>query len=251
MSFRKSFAKKANSYQRGMKNYMNEADIFFVVPPLIIGAALGLGGAFSTDVLKPLDSQPHMGQEIAVQQHQAALTQLKEQQNALKEAQSAAHFTPQSLGTIIELSAEDQSNKGNAIEIQNQYSSMLDAFVTSVHVDKRLNETDAKNLMETFETAHGAIEDVTSFHTALDYNDLDEARAWVDERAADEDEQFLARSINSRASEVNEKSAFLAVGGTAALLPFLLSLLLATMGGPLKRWERDVPKPKNTGKFNH
>jgi hypothetical protein len=250
MGLKKSFAKKANSYQRSMKNYLSEADILFVIPPAILGAALGFGSSFAIDTLKPLDNQPHMGQEIAVQQHQAALTQLEQQHKALQDAQSAAHFTPQSLGEIIPLTEEDQSNKGSAIEIQKQYESMLDAFVTSVHVDKRLNEADAKSLMEAFEATHGDIEEVTSF-TGLDYNDLDEARAWAGEPSEAVSEKELAQSINKYADQTHEQGTSLMIGGGAAVLPFLISILFAMMGGPLRRWETETPKPTKPGKYTH
>lgn len=251
MGLKKSFAKKANSYQRGMRGYLNDGGPMAFIPPAIVGAIIGFGSTLATDSLKPVNDQPQMGQEIAVQQHQAALTQLAQQHKALQKAQSAAHFTPQSLGTIIELSEEDQNNKGTAIELENRYHTLLDAFVTSVHVDQRLNEANAKSLLQAFEAEHGAIEDVTSFQAGLDYNDLDEARAWVGDPSSGESEKERAQRINNRADETNESNTFWTVGSTAAALPFLISILFAMMSGPLRRWEYEQPKPQKPGKYTH
>ena len=251
MGLKKSFAKNANSYQREMKDALTEVGPLVLFPAAIIGVAIGFGGLTATDAFKPVNDDPHLGQGIAIQQHQAAITELAQQHKALQDAQSAAHFTPQSLGTIIDLSEEDQNNKGTAIETESHYKTLLDAFVTSVHVDKRLNEADAQTLLQAFETEHGDIEDVTSFKNGLDYNDLDEARAQVGDRQNGESEQEFAQSINKQADKANDWTAFWVVGGTTTALPFLASILFAMMGGPLRRWERDVPKPRNNGKFNH
>ena len=244
MGLKKSFASKANGYQRGMKEIFYECGPVPVFLAGILGAGIGFGTTFAVDAYKPLESQPQLGQEIAVQQHQAALVQLEQQHNTLKNAQSAAHFTPQALGSIIELSEEDRGNSGAALEIQNHYNKLLNAFVTSVHVDKRLNEADAQQLLTAFENAHGRVDAVTDFKKGMDYNDLYEARAWAAENVTGS-EMEIATAINERAGETNEGKTFWTIGSTTAALPFLTMILFGLMGGTLRRWERDQPKPKS------
>ena len=244
MGLKKSFAKGALGYQSGMKEFFNECGPIPIIFAGILGAGIGLGSTFAVDAFKPLENQPQLGQEIAIQQHQAALVQLEQQHNVLKNAQSAAHFTPQALGSIIELSEEDRGNSGAALEIQNNYNRLLNAFVTSVHVDKRLNEADAQQLLTAFENAHGRVDAVTDFNKRLDYNDLYEARAWAAENTTGS-ETDIAKAVNQRAGETNEWNSFWTVGGTTAALPFLTMILFGLMGGTLRRWERDQPKPKS------
>lgn len=250
MGLKKSFAKGARSYQSGMKEFFDECGPVPIFLAGIIGAGVGFGSSLAVDGFKPLENQPQMGQEVAVQQHQAALVQLEQQHNALQNAQSAAHFTPQALGSIIELSEEDRGNSGAAVETRNNYDRLLNAFVTSVHVDKRLNETDAQQLLTAFENAHGQIDDVTDFKASLDYNDLHEARAWVAENVTGS-ETDIAMAVNKRADQTNEWSTFWTVGSGAAALPFLTMILFGLMGGTLRRWESGQPKPKKTGKYAH
>lgn len=250
MGLKKSFAKGARGYQNEMKAFFNEWGPVPVFLAGILGAGIGFGTTFAVDGFKPLEDRPQLGQEIAVQQHEAALVQLEQQHNALKTAQSAAHFTPQALGTIIELSEEDRGNSGAALEIKNNYDRLLNAFVTSVHVDKRLNEADAQKLLTAFEKAHGRVDDVTDFQKSLDYNDLLEARAWAAENVTGS-ETDIAMAVNERAGKTREWSTFWTVGGGTAALPFLTMILFGLMGGTLQRWEREEPKPKKPGKYTH
>lgn len=248
---KKKFGEKALGYNKIMGECLAEVPPFPIFVAGILGLATGSLTMLSTDALKPLEDQPQMGQEIAIQQHTEALNTLEEQRNAFVQAQSASHYTPESLSSLITLSDEDKNNTGDAIATEEQYNDLLTAFVTAVHVDKRLNEVDAQNLISNFENTHGQVEDVTDFKYGIDVNDLMEARAQV-EQYQDLTEKERAEAINAQAASANDWETFVTVGGGTAGFPFVASILILMFGGTLKRWRDDKPKPKhNTGKFNH
>ena len=248
MGVKKTFAKKALNYNRKMGHAFNESPGPLALS-LLAGAAVAFGGGYAVDAYKPLENQPQMGQEASIQQHQTALTQLQEQRDALISAQGNENFTPGLLTSIIETAPADQAEKAQAERLATEYNRMMEAFIGSVHIDTRLNEQDAKQLVTAFEAAHGDVDDVTSFQK-LDYNDLFEARSWAAEEANSGSELERAKAVNERADQTREWGAFLGGGIGTAAAPWLLMLLIAIPGGMLRRWETEKPKPKKT-QFKH
>jgi len=167
---------------------------------------------------------------------------LSEKRDAYRDAQGSAYFTPGPLENIIEVTEDDKGNKNSAIEKETAYKSLLDSFVSSVHLDERLNERDAKSLLDNFEQAHGQIEDVTTFEYELDYNDLMDARA-SDELAQDAPDVSKAKQIN-QLSNTNLEESFWTIAGSAAGTPFILAILFGLMSGVFKRWEKNEPKKR-------
>ncbi|TNE27587.1 MAG: hypothetical protein EP349_08965, partial [Alphaproteobacteria bacterium] len=101
MGLKKSFAKKALNYNRTLAREIHDTPLPLVVFG-IAGLAVAFGGGWATDAYKSLEDQPQIGQEASIQQHQAALTQLQEQRDALISAQGNERFTPGLLTSIIE-----------------------------------------------------------------------------------------------------------------------------------------------------
>jgi len=249
MGIKKSFAKKALNYNRSLGRAIDDTPLPIIVFGLA-GLTVAFGGGWAIDAYKPLENQPQMGQEASIQQHQSALTQLQETRDALRTVQGDDHFTPQLLNSIIEAPENQANNDDGAERLKDDYNRMLNAFVGSVHIDSRLNEADAQKLLTDFESAHGAVDKVTSF-AALDYNDLYEARTWAEKHGQDGNELQQAQAINERADKTREWGVFLGGGIGTFIGPWLLMLLIAIPGGTLRRWEKETPKPKKTGKYTH
>ncbi|TNE30570.1 MAG: hypothetical protein EP349_05015 [Alphaproteobacteria bacterium] len=251
MGVKKSFAQGAREYK----------EIYFgswELPPIplvfsaIVGAAVGFGVTGGIDGFKELDATPQTGQEIAIQQHTAALKVLQEKRDAYRAVQGDAHFIPSPLGNIIDIPEQDQSNQASAVALEENYHSLLNDFVAAVHLDKRLNEQDAKTLVTSFEAAHGAVEDLTNF-APVDYNDLMEARAALEktEGASQMSAQDQATFINDKADGFADSGLFWGTTAGGAGAPLALAILFAIFGGTLRRWELDQPKPKQKSGFNH
>lgn len=241
-SKKQAFAKGARGYAKVFGEVLVEAPPAPFIISAILGAAVGGAGIGLIDLAKPLDDTPQLGQEIAIEQYESALNVLSEKRDVYRQAQGSAYFTPGPLENIIEVTEDDKGNKNSAIEAETSYKSLLDSFVSSVHLDARLNEKDAKSLLDNFEQAHGQIEDVTSFEHELDYNDLMDARA-SDELAQDAPDMNKAQQIN-RLSNTNLEESFWTIAGGAAGTPFILAILFGLMGGVFERWEKNEPKKR-------
>lgn len=216
----------------------------------VMGAAIGGLSIPVTDAVKGLEDTPQIGQEVALEQYDGVLEQLSSVRAELNDVKGAAHQMPETLGNMLNLEGADAAEKQSSTETQARYDQLRDGFVTSVHLDQRLNEEDVKDLLTEFETAHGAIEDVTSFAYGLDYNDLNEARLWAAD-LSDSSELDKAKAINERADEVHEGDIPLIVGGVASGLPLLLMLLISLARRPLTNWSQGRPAVPKSQKFQH
>ena len=241
-SKKQAFAKGARGYAEIFGEVLVEAPPVPFIAAAILGAAVGGASIGVIDATKPLDDTPQLGQEIAIDQYEAALDVLSEKRDAYRKAQGSSYFTPGPLENIIDVTEDDKGNKDAAVAAETSYKSLLDSFVSSVHLDARLNEEDAKGLLDSFEQAHGQIEDVTSFEYELDYNDLMEARA-SSELAQDASDENKAKQINQLA-DTNLEENFWMISGVTAGVPFALAIIFGLMGGTLRRWEKNEPKKR-------
>jgi len=252
MALRQSFAKKALNYDRKMRNAWEESPVPLFAT-VALGAGLFFGGGAAIDTYKPLDDTTKPGQEHAITQHEAALTELQSLKGDVEKFHGSSHFATQSLTQIIDLDNKAPSDENAIQDAEAKYKRLLNAFATSVHVDERLSEANASDLMQQFETTHGAMEDVTSFDTELDYNDLDESRHYVKTERSDlTGENERAEAINYNSNEDNHQfyeSLGVAAGG--AFLPYLLMMMISMGRGTLNRWEKNKPKPAKKSGFNH
>lgn len=184
MSIKQKFAKTLKGYSSGFGEVVGEGPELLLTMGILTGilgvgiGGFGVGGVM--DAMDDIDNRPQIGQEISIQQHQAALANLAEQRNALNEMGGYTPAGVSALQNLIDIPEDAQQNRAT-MEQQNQtYRSLLNDFVTSVHLDTRLNEADVKSLAEQFEATHGQIEDVTSFEHGIDYADIMESRARTD-----------------------------------------------------------------------
>lgn len=251
MSIKQKFAKTLKGYSSGFGDVVGEGPELLLMMGIftgIIGVGIGgFGAGGVTDAMNQIDSTPQIGQEISIQQHQAALANLAAQRNALNEMGGYTPAGVSALQNLIDIPEDAQQNRAT-MEQQNQtYRSLLNDFVTSIHLDTRLNEADVKSLAEQFEAVHGQIEDVTAFEHGIDYADIMESRARADDDTYGSELQ-KAKDVNNMADGFSANN--FNTGGALGL--FLFPWLLAIAGGlahkPLDRWSKDKPAKKG---FNH
>jgi hypothetical protein len=251
MSIKQKFAKTLKGYSSGFGEVVGEGPELLLAMGIFTGivgvgiGGFGVGGVM--DAMDDIDNRPQIGQEISIQQHQAALANLAEQRNALNEMGGYTPAGVSALQNLIDIPEDAQQNRAT-MEQQNQtYRSLLNDFVTSVHLDTRLNEADVKSLAEQFEATHGQIEDVTSFEHGIDYADIMESRARTDGSTYGT-ELKKAQAVNDMADGFSANN--FSTGGALGL--FLFPWLLAIAGGlahkPLDRWSKEQPVKKG---FNH
>ncbi|TNE27589.1 MAG: hypothetical protein EP349_08975 [Alphaproteobacteria bacterium] len=251
MSIKQKFAKTLKGYSSGFGEVVGEGPELLLMMGIftgIIGVGIGGFGAGGVmDAMDRMDNTPQIGQEISIQQHQEALANLAEQRATLDKMGGYTPAGVSALQNLIDIPEDAQQNRA-AMELQNQiYHSLLNDFVTSVHLDTRLNEADVKSLTEQFEATHGQVEDVTPFDNGIDYADIMESRARADGGTYDT-EFDKAKGINNMADGFSWNN--FSTGGALGL--FLFPWLLAIAGGlahkPLDRWSREQPAKKG---FNH
>jgi len=247
---KQKFAKFALGHNDFWSEGFRDAGPLPIVLMGIMGAAIGGIGIPVTDAVKGLEDIPQIGQEVALEQYDGVLGQLSSVRAELDGVKGAAHQMPETLGNMLNLEGGDAEAMQSSTEAQARYDQLRDGFVTSVHLDQRLNEEDVRDLITEFETAHGEIEDVTSFDHGLDYNDLNEARLWSED-LSDSSELDKAKAINARADEVNEKEIPLIIGGVVSGLPLLLMLLISIGRRPLTNWSQGRPAVPKSQKFQH
>ncbi len=217
---------------------------------LIFTALFGIGtGGFGTgvaiDALNITDDQPRAGQQVSIEQHRQALANLETQREALAELGGYAPQGTSALERLIEIPQDAQANRQAAEAQQQNYRSAMNDFITSVHLDARLNEQDVQNLVTEFKAEHGKISEVTDFRRSIDYADLNVTRAWAENRDfASEFEK--AKAVNERAAGYTPSNFSTKGALGTALAPWLLLILTGMAGGPLRRWANEKPKPKKT-----
>ena len=239
MTIKQTFAKTALGYKDEMTSVFKETGPAPVFITTGLAALIGLTAELTKDAVKPLDNHVTTGQEQAIDTYAQALTQLAEQRDALATSQYAQ---PESLTSFSFATPDIENNRDVSEKMQEQYTSLLNDFAVAVHVDERLNETDAKTLLTAFEEQHGALEDVTLFKTSLDYNDLSEARNFIKQNNFNYDsEEERAQYINIFAKDTFPSKTFITTGIGMALLPYLLLALIAGARKPLENWRDGNP----------
>ena len=253
MGIKQKFAKTVKGYSSGFGEVISEEPGAFFAMVFITGlVGVGIGGFGAggvIDAMDRIDNTPQIGQEISIQQHQAALANLAAQRDALDKMGGYTPSGVSALQNLIDVPEDAQQNRAEMEQKNQSYRSLLNDFTTSIHLDTRLNEADVKNLAEQFEAVHGKIENVTSFKNGIDYADIMESRARTDGGTYGT-ELEKAKYVNEKASGFSGNN----FSGTGALGLFLFPWLLAMAGGiahrPLERWSKEQPA-KKAGKYTH
>lgn len=253
MSIKQTFAKNVKGYSSGFGQIVGDGpEAFFCMVFLtgLVGVGIGGFGAGGViDAMDRIDNTPQIGQEISLQQHQAALANLAAQRDALDKMGGYTPAGVSALQNLIDIPEEAQQNRAEMEQKNHTYRSLLNDFVTSVHLDTRLNEADVKSLAEQFETVHGQIEEVTRFENGIDYADIMESRARTAGKTYGS-ELEKAQAVNEMADGFSWNN--FSFSGSLGL--FLFPWLLAIAGGiahrPLDRWSKEQPA-KKTGKYTH
>jgi len=251
MSIKQTFAKTLKGYSSVFGEIISDGPETLVGLALITGiVGVGLGGFGAggvMDAMDNIDNTPQIGQEISIQQHQAALANLAEQRATLDKMGGYTPSGVSALKNLIDIPEDAQQDRAT-LEQQNQgYRSLLNDFVTSIHLDTRLHEADVKSLAEQFEATHGQIEDVTAFKHGIDYADIMESRARAD-GGTYETELKKAQAVNDMADgfSANNFAPFGALG--VFLFPWLLAIAGGLAHKPLDRWAKEQPTKKG---FKH
>ena len=247
---KQKFAKLALGHNEFWNGGFRQAGPAPLMVMFLMGGAIGGLSIPVMDGVKALEDTPQIGQEVALEQYGSVLEQLSDVRAELNGVKGATHEMPETLGDMLNLGEDAVVSKQASIETKTRYDQLRDGFVTSVHLDQRLNEEDVKGLMTAFETTHGAIEDVTSFEQGLDYNDLNEARLWAED-LSDMSELDKAKVINERADEFHGERANLIIGGVASALPLFLMLLISLAKRPLTNLSQGRPAVPKSQKFQH
>jgi hypothetical protein len=253
MSIKQTFAKTVKGYSSGFGEIIStEPAAFFTMAFFtgLIGVGVGGFGAGGViDAMDRIDNTPQIGQEISIQQHQAALANLAAQRDALDKMGGYTPSGVSALKNLIDIPEDAQQNRAEMEQKNQSYRSLLNDFATSIHLDTRLNEADVKNLAEQFEAVHGQIEDVTRFENDIDYADIMESRVRADGGTFGT-ELEKAQAVNDMADGFSWNN----FSGAGALGIFLFPWLLAIAGGlahrPLDRWSKEQPV-KKAGKYTH
>ncbi len=239
------FAEKVLNYVGSFRDevlYDEETFTTAAFLSVALGAAVGgVGIGAVMDNMDAIDATPQIGQEVSIQQHTEALATLQAQRDVLSDHEGYIPPAVSSLENLIEVPQVTQDTRDDYEVQQDKYKGLMDDFMTSVHLDTRLNEADVMELVETFEDTHGAVEFVTSFDDGVDYADIMESRARTSAQEFDS-ELEKAQFVNEAASGFS-KNNFNFYGALGfSVLPWLLFFAGAAAERPLGRWKRGETK---------
>jgi len=242
---KQKFADKALGYIGSFRDvvlYDEETFITGTILTIALGVTIGgVGIGTVIDNMDTIDGTPQIGQEISVQQHTEALATLQAQRDILSDHDGYIPPAVSSLENLITVPKVAQDTRDDYEVQKDKYKGLMDDFMTSVHLDERLNEADVMELVENFEGTHGPVELVTSFSAGVDYADIMESRVRIgDQEFVSELEE--AQFVNEAASgfSKNNFNGYGALGFT--LLPWLLFFAGAAAERPLGRWKRGETK---------
>lgn len=208
-SLKKIFAKSVLNYPKRIKTYLL---------PLPLSAFL----AYSVDLMAPLEVEGVDQKEQVLQSYETALRTLSEAKDEYVNRE-----------TVF----SDEKAK---------YQSLMDRFVTEIHIDNNIDERNAKKLLTNFEMEHGSIEDVTSFSQPLDYNELHEARAYVNGRNEILDTKEKALWVNRQAGAINRPGIAWSTLALGYILPLICLGYSSTRRTKLESWAKGKKR-----EFNH
>lgn len=260
MSLRYKFAKFTLKYYDGQVKAMHNFPVSSFLAPFILSFGVGIGANVVLNETKELEEFQHPHEELIKSEYSELLDKLAEQQQNLIVKQAGPPFALYKYTAETENSTPPEKNDFITQDLSRQYAlkaqqrlyeSSKNDFVVAVHVDERLDEKDARDLMASFQSTHGSITALSGFDHELDYANLFEAREIATTKHLPVDERQKAITTNKAAEELYDTGTGARIGLGFGLLPLLLLSLCSISHSTMKRWEGDEKLRRSKRQYKH
>lgn len=262
MSIKQKFAKLIIKYNELAEKQIGEKPILTSTAGVFIIALGAIGAGSIVNETQTLEEFSHPDEEMIDAQYTAFLSELAQQKQGLLEIEAGVPFA---LYRHLQSNRDDSDkHEYTILDLKRQYElkdkkskyerSKRD-FVVATHIDERLDEQDAQEFLEAFQSAHGSITNIVGFKHELDYADLFEARNRVTVKRLKSQENLRAQDINNIAAEQINEGAIVgaSVGIFSGVLPLLFMVLSNCFHAPLEKWAegREGVRRRRRPKYPH
>ena len=260
MSLKSKFAHHTLNYYDTALNTLQNKPVQSLLSTILLLLSTSLGTTIVLNETKEMEEFHHPHEELIDQQYNALLNNLSKQHQDVLEFKSGAPFA---LYKYIEADGNDHTPDKRAYitqDLQRQselkaqqrlYERSKSDFVVAVHVDERLDEKDAHDLIEAFQSTHGPITEISGFDYPLDYTNLFEAREIAKTEHLPVEERPKAKTINKTAEQLYDTKTGIKVGILSGILPLFLFILCGIIHSPMERWKNDKSSVRHRAKYKH